>query len=90
MVSKSSKQRFNYDLYFKPCIRQFLVSLHPRVGGYVMLPMIIAGVVLCALGFFGLYVGVRIARVLREQFDELLPQRMIDYSGFVAVDPVQD
>jgi hypothetical protein len=55
-----------------------------------MLPMMIAGLVLFGVGSLGLYVGVRLARVLREQFDELLPQRMIDYSGFVNVDPVKD
>lgn len=55
-----------------------------------MLPMIFAGLVLAALGMVGVYVGVKLARVLREQFDELLPQRMIDYSGFVIVEPAKD
>jgi hypothetical protein len=55
-----------------------------------MLPMIIAGVALTGLGACGVYVGVKLVRALREQFDELLPQRMIDYSGFVIVEPAKD
>jgi hypothetical protein len=55
-----------------------------------MLPLIIAACATCALGVASLYVGWRIAQVLREQFDELMPQRMIDYSGFVTVEPAQD
>jgi hypothetical protein len=55
-----------------------------------MLPMIIAVLVLCALGSAGFYIGVRIARIVREQFDELMPQRMIDYSGFVRIDSAKD
>lgn len=55
-----------------------------------MFAMIVAGFVLGGLGLVGLYVGVKLAGVLREQFDELMPQRMIDYSGFVNVEPSQD
>jgi hypothetical protein len=55
-----------------------------------MLPMIIAALVTCGLGAASLYVGLRIARAVREQFDELMPQRMIDYSGFVGVDASKD
>jgi hypothetical protein len=55
-----------------------------------MLPMIIAGVVLTALACLGLVIGIKLARIFREQFDELMPQRMIDYSGFVNVDPAKD
>jgi hypothetical protein len=55
-----------------------------------MLPMVIAACATCVLGAASLYVGLRIARVLREQFDELMPQRMIDYSGFVNVDAAKD
>jgi hypothetical protein len=55
-----------------------------------MLPMIIAAIVLTGLGACGVYVGLKLVRVLRDQFDEMLPQRMIDYSGFVIVDPAKD
>jgi hypothetical protein len=55
-----------------------------------MLPMIIAAIVLTGLGACGVYVGLKLVRVQREQFDELLPQRMIDYSGFVIVEPAKD
>ena len=48
-----------------------------------MIPVIISLLVLASMGLIGLYVGVRIARVLREQFEELMPQRMVEYSGFV-------
>lgn len=49
-----------------------------------MIPYVIALVLLGGLAAAGLYVGVVVARVVRDQFDELLPQRMVDYSGFVA------
>jgi hypothetical protein len=55
-----------------------------------MLPFIVSGIVLAALCMMAAYVGVRLARVVREQFDELMPQRMIDYSGFVCVEPAKD
>jgi hypothetical protein len=47
--------------------------------------MIISGAILCALFFAGAVLGLKLARIMREQFDELLPQRMIDYNGFVDV-----
>jgi hypothetical protein len=65
-------------------------SCVPGFGGREMLPFIISGLVLMALCFMAAYVGIRIAQVLREQFDELMPQRMIDYSGFVCVEPAKD
>ena len=48
-----------------------------------MIPIIISGLILGGLGLIGLYVGIRIARVMREQFEELMPQRMVEYSGFI-------
>jgi hypothetical protein len=50
-----------------------------------MAAMIIAGLVLLPLAGAGLWLGLRIAAVLREQFDELMPQRMVDYAGFVKM-----
>jgi hypothetical protein len=44
---------------------------------------ILVMVVLAVVAAIGLYCGIMIARVVRDQFDELLPQRMVDYSGFV-------
>jgi hypothetical protein len=55
-----------------------------------MLPLVIALLATAAIGVGSAYVGIRIIRVVREQFDELLPQRMIDYSGFVCVDKSGD
>lgn len=71
----------------------FAATLILCVGGLGernMLPFIVSGVVLAALCMMGAYVGVRLASVVREQFDELMPQRMIDYSGFVCVEPAKD
>jgi hypothetical protein len=48
-----------------------------------MLPVIISGILLCALAVLAVYIGVRLARAVRDQFDELMPQRMVDYSGFI-------
>jgi hypothetical protein len=48
-----------------------------------MLLIFMAAVLLVGLGLAGVYVGVRIAHVLGEQFDELMPERMVEYSGFV-------
>jgi hypothetical protein len=48
-----------------------------------MLPIIISTIVLCALGLVCAYVGTRLVRAMRDQFDELMPQRMVDYSGFI-------
>jgi hypothetical protein len=55
-----------------------------------MLVIIISGVALAAIGSAGVYVGLKLAGALREQFDELMPQRMIDYSGFVTLEPRKD
>lgn len=51
-----------------------------------MIIYILALVVLGALAMGGLYVGILIGRAVRDQFDELMPQRMVDYSGFVEMD----
>jgi hypothetical protein len=48
-----------------------------------MIPIILAIVCLSLLAGVTLFVGVKIGRIVRDQFDELLPQRMVDYSGFV-------
>ena len=50
-----------------------------------MLPYILVLVIAPGIVAVGLYWGVRILRVIRDQFDELMPQRMIDYSGFVDI-----
>lgn len=55
-----------------------------------MLPFILTTIALSALGFAGVILGLKLARTLREQFDEMMPQRMIDYSGFVNVEPSKD
>lgn len=55
-----------------------------------MVVYILALLALCALAVGGLYVGVLIGRAVRDQFDELMPQRMVDYSGFVEMDGRQD
>jgi hypothetical protein len=48
-----------------------------------MIPVLIASIVLVGLGSGGVWLGLQIVRVLREQFDELMPERMVEYSGFV-------
>jgi hypothetical protein len=48
-----------------------------------MLSLILALLVLGVVVAGGLYIGVMLGRDMRAQFDELLPQRMVDYSGFV-------
>lgn len=50
-----------------------------------MAAMMIAAVVLAPVALAGVWLGVQIARVLREQFEELMPQRMVDYAGFVQL-----
>jgi hypothetical protein len=50
-----------------------------------MILFILALVVLGVVATGGLYLAVQIARAMGEQFDELLPQRMVDYSGFIEV-----
>jgi hypothetical protein len=45
--------------------------------------MIIAGLILVSLGFIALVAGLSLVRVMGEQFDELMPQRMVDFSGFI-------
>jgi hypothetical protein len=62
-----------------------MLTLRKIAGGGTMIPIIFAAVLLSVLAVVGLYVGVRIGRAVRDQFDELMPQRMIDYSGFVDV-----
>lgn len=42
-------------------------------------------VILAALAACGVWVGLSIVRALRDGFDELMPQRMVDYAGFVAL-----
>jgi urea transporter len=48
-----------------------------------MLPLIISAIIACVLALIGAYVGLRLARAIGDQFDELMPQRMVDYSGFI-------
>jgi hypothetical protein len=54
-----------------------------------MFTFILALLVLAAVVAGGLYIGVVMGRDLRAQFDELLPQRMVDFSGFVDTDTHQ-
>ena len=54
------------------------------------MPVFIASLFLVSLGFLALYLGLKLARVMREQFEELMPQRMVDYSGFVEVPRARD
>ena len=49
------------------------------------MPVIIASLIVVALGCLALYLGLKLVRVMREQFEELMPQRMVDYSGFVEL-----
>jgi hypothetical protein len=55
-----------------------------------MIPIILAFLCLGMLAAVSLYVGTRIGRIVRDQFDELMPQRMVDYSGFVDVNTHAD
>lgn len=48
-----------------------------------MILTILALSVLCVVSAGGIYLGVQVFRSIGEQFDELLPQRMVDYSGFI-------
>ena len=50
-----------------------------------MILFVLASIVLCVVTCGGLYLGFQVVRSLGEQFDELLPQRMVDYSGFIDV-----
>jgi hypothetical protein len=47
--------------------------------------LVLAGVLLMPLAMIGVWAGVRVSLVLREQFEELMPQRMVDYAGFVKL-----
>jgi hypothetical protein len=60
------------------------------LGEAAMMAVVIAGLALAGLGLAGVWVGVRVSRILRERFDELMPQRMVDYSGFVPTNPLRD
>jgi hypothetical protein len=51
-------------------------------GGNLM-PVIMTSLIVVSLGCLALYLGLKLARAMREQFEELMPQRMVDYSGFV-------
>ncbi len=55
-----------------------------------MIPFIIAAVCLFALAIASFFIGIRIGRAVRDQFDELMPQRMVDYSGFVDAKALAD
>jgi hypothetical protein len=55
-----------------------------------MLAWMIAGLIVSILAYVGLVLGLRLAHLMREQFDELLPQRMIDYAGYVDVSTTRD
>lgn len=50
-----------------------------------MLPLIIAGLILCAIGYSGVYLGLKLFRLMHEHYDEHMAQRMVDYNGFVDV-----
>ncbi len=65
-------------------------SVHWLVGECEMFVTIIVMMVLGGLAVGGLYIGVVVARVVADQFDELMPQRMIDYSGFVDCGSARD
>jgi hypothetical protein len=45
--------------------------------------VILAAGCLGALTSIAVVMGIRIGAAVRDQFDELLPQRMVDFSGFV-------
>jgi hypothetical protein len=60
-----------------------LLASHQTGGEGTMIPVLIASIVLVGLGSGGVWLGLQIVRVLREQFDELMPERMVEYSGFV-------
>lgn len=47
--------------------------------------VVLAGLVLVPLALAGVWVGLRVAAAVREQFDELMPQRMVDFAGFVPL-----
>ena len=55
-----------------------------------MLIIIMTIVAISALITGGLYVAVTIVSIVSDQFDELMPQRMIDYSGFVELGAPRD
>ena len=49
-----------------------------------MIAVILAGVATLACVCAGVWGGLKLARAMSERFDELLPQRMVDYAGYVA------
>lgn len=55
-----------------------------------MMAVIFATVTVAALGGVATWAGVRIARAATERFDALLPQRMVDYCGFVPAQAGRD
>jgi hypothetical protein len=61
-----------------------------KQGFYVMIFYILGFVFLSGLAAIGFYAGITVARVVRDQFDELMPQRMVDFSGFVETGIPQD
>lgn len=60
-------------------------SVYENKGEGTMILFVLASIVLCVVACGGLYLGFQVVRSLGEQFDELLPQRMVDYSGFIDV-----
>ena len=55
-----------------------------------MLTMIIVLVFVLALALASVQFGMRELRAVRDQFDELMPQRMVDYAGFIDSEAVRD
>mgnify|MGYP001809593463 FL=1 len=55
-----------------------------------MTAFVLAATAATVIGGTAAWVGLKIAQAARERFDALLPQRMVDYCGFVPAEIGRD
>jgi hypothetical protein len=55
-----------------------------------MTAIVLAAVAATGIGGVSAWIGLKIAQAARERFDALLPQRMVDYCGFVPAEIARD
>jgi hypothetical protein len=55
-----------------------------------MTAIVLAALAATGIGGAGAWIGLKVAQAARERFDALLPQRMVDYCGFVPAEAGRD
>jgi hypothetical protein len=55
-----------------------------------MTAFVLAAVAATGIAAAGGWIGLKVAQAARERFDALLPQRMVDYCGFVPAEVGRD